>query len=277
MKTKFILMLFIFAILFVALPHKAKAQLTDTCWCPPLSYPPTGQLVNQDSAIVFDTCGIRYPSANCDSAFWDNTGWRYYPEAKGNVYAKKYWDVGFNVPAIVLDSVSADSLLYVTHDAIDSINYPNIKNVFKQLEIIYGTYRLRKVHPQETIGERSQYFSLYFDNYVKIGEVEYYLDTMKNIYCEFANWPSISGSNVDDIKTNYDFKIEPDVSQSFIKILSNNNLRIKSIKIYNILGELLYYYSFIDNDIFTININNYSTGLYIIAINEQIYKFYVLR
>ncbi|OGU87462.1 MAG: hypothetical protein A2220_14285 [Ignavibacteria bacterium RIFOXYA2_FULL_35_10] len=133
------------------------------------------------------------------------------------------------------------------------------------------------MHPQETIGERSQYFSLYFDNYVKIGEVEYYLDTMKNIYCEFANWPSISGSNVDDIKTNYDFKIEPDVSQSFIKILSNNNLRIKSIKIYNILGELLYYYSFIDNDIFTININNYSTGLYIIAINEQIYKFYVLR
>ncbi|TAL67371.1 MAG: hypothetical protein EPN82_15495 [Bacteroidetes bacterium] len=128
--------LFVLAIFFVGLPQQAKAQEIDTCWCPPLSYPRTGQLVNQDSAIVFDTCGIRYPSANCDSAFWDNTGWRYYPEAKGKVYARKYWDVIFGVPAIVLDSIRGDSLLYVTHNAIDSINYPNIKNGFKQLETI---------------------------------------------------------------------------------------------------------------------------------------------
>ncbi|TAL67372.1 MAG: T9SS type A sorting domain-containing protein [Bacteroidetes bacterium] len=100
---------------------------------------------------------------------------------------------------------------------------------------------------------------------------------MENVYCEFANWPSLSGSNVDDTNINKEFKIELDASQSFIKILSINNLRIKSIKIYTILGELLYYSSFIDNYNFTININNYSTGIYIIAINKQIYKFYILR
>ncbi|MCL5991211.1 MAG: hypothetical protein M1419_03815 [Bacteroidetes bacterium] len=269
--------LFVFTVLFLCLPQQAKAQVIDTCWCFPLSYPPTHQLVNQDSAIVFDTCGIRYPSANCDSAYWNNTGWNYYPEAKGKVYAKYYWDVRFAVPAIVLDSVRGDSLLYVTHDAIDSINYPNIKYGFKQLETIYGTYRLRKVHPDEITGSRSRYFRLYFDNYVKFGEVEYYLDTMYNVYCEFANWPSLTGSDVNDNNINSDFKIEIDASQSFIKILSINNLRIKSIRIHTILGELLYYSSLIDNDNYIININNYSTGIYILAINKQNFKFFILR
>jgi len=280
MKKLFYISFIIIGLLIVPSSHELLSQITDSCWCVPLSYPRTGQLINQDSAIVFDTCCIRYPYANCDSAFWDNIRWRFYPEAGRKVYAKYFWDVRFAVPAIVLDSVKGDTLLFVTHNAIDSINYPEIKNAFKQLEAIYGSYKLRKVHPDEIAGERSRYFRLYFDNYVKIGEVEYFIDTMKNVSCEFENWPSLTGSDVNDNDINNDFNIVLDPSQTLIKILSKNNLTIKDIEIYNVLGELIYNYNCracIDNDNFTVNINKYQSGLYIIAINQQINKFYILR
>jgi hypothetical protein len=103
------------------------------------------------------------------------------------VYTKKYWDVYFDVDAIPLDSVGAGTLLYVSHNAIDSINYPDIKLGFRRLEENFGTYRLRKISPNITTGKDSRYFRLYFDNYVKMGEITYTLDTMEHVICDFAN------------------------------------------------------------------------------------------
>ena len=274
--------LFVFAVLFVCLPTQAKGQITDSCWCLPLSYPPTGQLINQDSAIVFDTCAVRYPFANCDSVFWNNINSDYHSEAYRKVYAKYYWDVKFDVPAIPLDSARGDSLLYVNHDAIDSINYPNIKNGFKQLENNYGPYILRKLHPDEKTGKRSQYFSLYFDNYVKIVDVLYSLDTMEHVYCEFANMPVIQGSNVNDEKSKEDkikLKIYPNPSAGVINInITNSNYPKQEIKIYNVLNELIYNYTysiFNENFILNIDLSFLPNGYYIIKNGSVIEKFII--
>jgi len=269
-----------FVILFFLLGGRLLVQEIPDCMCPPLSYPKTGQLINQDSSLVFDTCGVWYPSMDCDSAFWNNINSIHSDSAMAKVYAKKYWDVKFDVPAIPLDSVRGDTLLYVTKDAIDSINYPNIKNVFNQLTIDYGTYRLRKVNPEETTGKGSQYFNLYFDDYAPMGEVWYTIDTMEHVYCEFQGWPKITqGNEVEDVITK-DFVVCINPSQQYITIQAKNLNKIRKIEIYNLLSFMLYTNKlpdFVNNDFIRINISDYPSGIYIIAINEQIYKINIVR
>jgi hypothetical protein len=276
MKMKILLLL----LLLLVPSGRLQVQEIRDCMCPPLSYPRTGQLINGDSSLVFDTCGVWYPSANCDSAYWNNINSTYGDTAMSRVYAKKYWDVKFDVPAILLDSVRGDSLLFVTQNAIDSINYPNLKYGFNQLEIKYGTYRLRKVAPHLTTGKGSQYFNLYFDNYAPMGEVWYTLDTMEHVYCEFKGWPPITQNDVIDFNNNIDCKITFESSQKTIKIQTNKFTKTYNIEIFNLLGNRYYYNDFSSNnkfDEFNIDINSYPSGLFIIAINKQIYKFLIFR
>ena len=276
MKIKILL----FIILILLPGSRMFVQEIPDCMCPPLSYPKTGQLINQDSSLVFDTCGVWYPSADCDSAFWNNVNSIHFDSAMIRVYAKKSWDVKFDVPAIPLDSVGYDTLLYVTYDAIDSINYPNIKHGFKQLEIDYGTFRLRKIRPDVTIGKLSQYFVLYFDNYVPMGEVWYTIDTMEHVYCEFQGWPKVTQENVVEDENTKDFKISYDASMQNITIQPKNFIKIEKIEIFSLLGTLMYSdksLTFLNDNNFRINISNYPNGIYIIVINEQIYKLNIVR
>jgi hypothetical protein len=245
--------------------------------CTPLSYPRTGQLINADSSLVFDTCGVKYPTTNCDSSFWDNTGWRYYPESMTRVYAKKYWEVRFDVPAIPLDSAGEGVLLYVTHKAIDSINFPDIKNGFKLLESQYGPYRLRKVNPEASSGEESQYFNLYFVNYVPMGEVWYTLDTMEHVYCEFQGWPAIhAGSYVPD-QSHAPFSLALNTDNTNLHISSNAE-PIINYAIYNLQGNSISHSNNINyQNTLDIDISALSNGIYFLRINTHFSKFIINR
>jgi len=288
-KFKILLLL----LLLLAPANKLLMQEIPDCMCPPLSYPKTGQLINGDSSLVFDTCGVWYPSTDCDSAFWNNINSTYGDTTMSRVYAKKYWDVKFDVPAILLDSVRGDSLLFVTQNAIDSINYPNLKYGFNQLEIKYGTYRLRKVAPHLTTGKGSQYFNLYFDNYAPMGEVWYTLDTMEHVYCEFKGWPPITQNDVSDLTSKNDLIISPNPASEYIEIdlgakLSESWELSESyqIQIFDVFGRQMY--NFVGahcNEPLRIDIPNFPDGVYFLKLSGsselsesyQIQKFVVIK
>jgi hypothetical protein len=247
---------------------------------------------NLDSAFVIDTCSIWHPSLNPDSVFWNNINSTYGDTAMSRVYAKKYWDVKFDVPAILLDSVRGDSLLFVTQNAIDSINYPNLKYGFNQLEIKYGTYRLRKVAPHLITGKGSQYFNLYFDNYAPMGEVWYTLDTMEHVYCEFKGWPPITQNDVSDLTSKNDLIISPNPASEYIEITAINQ-RVNPwvdgqtyIRIVNVYGRQMY--NFVGahcNVPLRIDISSFPDGVYFLKLSGsselsesyQTQKFVVIK
>jgi hypothetical protein len=269
MKMKILLLL----LLLLAPANKLLMQEIPDCMCPPLKHPPSGYLVNQDSAIVIDTCGIWYPSISCDSAYWGNVFSKYGLEAIKRIYAKNTWLIWFDVKAIPLPEAPSDSVIEVTWRDIDSLNYPEIKDSLKSIEQIYGTYKLIKVNPQFTEPDIGQSFDVIFENYVNVNELTKKFRDCPFAHCDFLNW--LSDDYPDDVKDNHNDSliIYPNPAFYFLYIKSNNDL-IDNINIISTLGcqQPLNINKQYDK-IVVVNVSRLPSGVYFIVLNSKIYEF----
>lgn len=69
-----IFMKILLLILIFVIPNSLLvAQDIPDCMCPPQYWIETGvNIINFDSSLVIDTCGIPYWYNSCDSMLWDN-------------------------------------------------------------------------------------------------------------------------------------------------------------------------------------------------------------
>lgn len=261
MKTIFkILLVISFLTCFAQL---AKAEVTlNPCWRMYYPHDPDHNSFNPDS-VMLDTCATIDPE---------------YPV----LYAYKWYYVILPVVALNVPWAPRDSLILRDWRDIDP-SFIELRNGFQMIENKFSPFIMKKQYPDETdtssLGSRSWYIK--FEEYFNIDSVVYYMSRFIDPrYVSYDMRAYRFTDNVNDKNINNDFRIELDASQTFIKILSENNLKIENIEIYNLFGELLYNYNCrtcFDNDNIAINIIKYPSGIYIIAINEKIYKFYILR
>jgi hypothetical protein len=96
---------------------------------------------------------------------------------------QKWFLVVFDYYVIDLPEAPEDTILEVTWESISS-TYTTLRNEFEEMENIFGDYILRKETPQitDTTHIGSKLFKIYFDNYVVIDSVIYYLDSCHGIY-----------------------------------------------------------------------------------------------
>jgi hypothetical protein len=269
-KMKLLLLL----LLIIVPANRLLVQEIPDCMCPPLKHPPSGYLVNQDSSIVIDTCGIWYPFSNCDFVYWGNVFSLHGKEAQDRIYAKNTWLIWFDVKAIPLPEAPSDSVIEVTWEDIDSLNYPEIRDSLKSIEQIYGPFKLIKVDPQFTEPPYGQDFHIYFDNYVNVNFLIKKFRDCPFTHCDFLSWladdyPSYVSEN------NNGIELPPQilVLGNYLSI-TNQSINKHNIKIYAINGFEIKEndYSLIDNKIF-INLKNISNGFYFILIDNEVYKF----
>ena len=276
----------LFLVLLVPNGNLFLQEIPDCC-CFPFTFPQSGEKINQDSSLVIDTCGIWLPSLNCDSAYWNNILHPLYgEEAKMKVWAKNYWSIHFKVDAIPIDSTKGDTLLYVTYADFDSINYSKILEGFRQIESKYGSFRLRKAIPQASSGYRGRYFVLYFDNYVKLGDIALDLYNLNEyLSYSFGNWPKVNGEiEVEDLYDNDRdlIQISPNPANEYIKINFERcptSVRCRTseiIEIYNVLGERVK--SPIPNTLnpnpqFRVDISDLPDGVYFVRIDNFFKSF----
>jgi hypothetical protein len=240
--------------------------------------------VNQDSALVLDTCGLFQLSSrsysDCGDIYenWDINK----EERHSRLYAKQHWTVRFDVAAIYIPKAPSDTIIEVSWEAIDT-SFAEIRTAFQQLEQQYGAFRLRKFYPDYDTNEFSQVFLLYFDNYVNIFDIEEYIDSIPNTSCDFSRWivkpVSVNNENGESlikdkifsiiasnnkkeilIQTNIDFS-----GDNFIIINDMNGRAIKTIKIENSFS----------GTIIPINVSDLIKGIYFVCIGNYCNKFYV--
>ena len=260
------------------------------CSCVPLNYwdtkPGHEQKINQDTAIVFDTCGVMIKYHSCDSTFVENI-YRfnsYYDTTILKVYAKYLWQINFINDAIKLPKYPKDTAIFVTWEVIDT-SFILQRKVFKELDSIYGHFVMRKMSPEIDTGALGRIFYITFDNWVPIVEIEKYIN--KNLYekqrylcyCEFQRWPAIEGGT--HVKDSYNqFKIMPNPVSDYLYIESPGVVASYKDK-YEITSYLGCKYEvkaeYTGQDNIKLNCSALPAGLYFIKINNQISKFIIYR
>jgi len=269
MKKLFFISLLIVGIFTKPTISELQAQITNPCWCPPLTYIRDGQHTNLDSNCVIDTCGIWYPSANCDSAYWNNIQSKFGEEAKKRVYGKKFWEILFTVPAIPIPAVpKPDTIIYVDWTAIDTA-YPEIRNTFKNMAENFGDLYFEKLSP--TDNEYSKSFRLYFTNYVNIDTVtKIGTNTTGIIVFDFVGWPYISYDNViENNKNDFFIQIYPNPATDFLELTVSSELTHSKIEIFSIESIKM----FESEPARRIDVSRLCTGVYYIKIGSKVYKF----
>jgi hypothetical protein len=101
------------------------------------------------------------------------------------MFANRWWEIEFDVDAIVLPALPSDSIVEVGWRSIDTI-YPNIRAGFEALEGTFGTIILRKQDPEATTGENSRIFDMRVGQYAEVDSVTTIADTIPNVRCEFV-------------------------------------------------------------------------------------------
>ncbi|TAL67758.1 MAG: T9SS type A sorting domain-containing protein [Bacteroidetes bacterium] len=273
--------LFVFAILFVAMPQRAEAQTTDSCWC----IKDIKEIITGDTTLygswALDTCNIGI-EGNCQELL---RGMLSNPSSTVNYEARLYSKTRFEIWIdTILISRSSTTLTTFTWDDIDN-RFIEIKQGLEDLENNYGEYSLIPLSSWEndSIGNR-QIFGLDFENFVNIAEV---LDFLYHIN------DSLSGNLY--LHSKYDWLytidyLEENIQKEDIIIMINPNpvndqLNINfdwnlagdiELNIFDIQGNILEYKSikchFGKNNI-NIDFKNYLTGVYFLQIlykNEKI-------
>jgi hypothetical protein len=254
------------------------SQIPD-CMCPPLKHPASGYLVNQDSAFVIDTCRIRYPSANCDSVYWKNMFSEYGKEAMKRVYAKHTWLLWFNVEAFPLPVAPSDTIIEVTWEDVDSLNYPEVKTALNNIATTYGNFKLKKTRPQLTEPIYGQTFEVFFENYVNVLEIEKKFNNIPYSNCDFISWLSDDYPN---IVINSDLSkspiIFPNPTSDKLTITFKNEQSSQSLKLFSITGIKLNEYNL---DKFTIetelDLSPYPNGIYFLQIGNEMFRVAVIK
>ena len=232
--------------------------------------------INQDTLIVFDTCGIVDPSKDCDTIFWH----KYYlgdrKEGFKRCMSKGTWKVYFPDSTINLPKYRHDTTIFVDWEEIDT-NKREIRKVFQELEQKFGHYQLIKDSPELTHGDLSQLFDLYFDNWQKTRTIEFEVVKAPGVICEFNGYPIGGGNSINEDIQDNKFKYFIMRNSSNIIINSSGELII-NYAIYDIIGNcMLNVTENMQLNIVNIDISFLQNGLYFLKINNQFSKFIVKR
>ncbi|WP_397364368.1 choice-of-anchor B family protein [Olleya sp. R77988] len=88
---------------------------------------------------------------------------------------------------------------------------------------------------------------------------------------------SSSPLSTDNFSLNNSFTITPNPAQSESKLKSTSGNTIKTVQIYNVLGKSLFYKDNIDSETFVLPIQNLSSGIYLVKINDLTSKKLVVN
>ncbi|TAL69617.1 MAG: hypothetical protein EPN82_06160, partial [Bacteroidetes bacterium] len=142
---------------FTVFSQNVKAADTlNPCWTMYFPDDPANGYYNPDS-VLYDSCyckdRINY---GCDS-----------------IYAKQWYEIIFNnKDPFGFPQFPKDTIIETTWQVLNT-NYVELRNMFQGLENIYGSFILRKDHPEDTnswsLGSRN--YLIKFQNYVHIIKV----------------------------------------------------------------------------------------------------------
>ncbi|MFH1049836.1 MAG: T9SS type A sorting domain-containing protein [bacterium] len=237
--------LLLFLLLLLVPSVRLLMQEIPDCMCPPMHILETGHQVNIDSAIVIDTCGIWYPSASCDSAYWNNIRSEYQFEAQKRLYSRAYWEILFLVDVIPIPASHPDSVIIVDWTSIDT-TFTELREAFEQLEEKFDDFYLKKLYPSSGDGKSSRRFRLYFTNYVNLKQIEKHFEYIPDILISFGRDIPVPNIIDYDVITNINYcTISPNPASEYIEITVGENSRRQTgdgrqewdIQIYNVYGE----------------------------------------
>jgi len=194
----------------------------------------------------------------------------------GKWYAKKTF-IFFTNAYIFQDKPILLSNGYTWQDLDTS--FPTIRNAFRELEKNFGPYFFKRFNDgiNDSDHIRAPGFTIEFKNYVpadSVSTIIFYIDSVSS--CELLDKPGLLNIN-EPTKTHMKITFNQGktlLTIELLKKLQNNNF----IKIYNIQGICLLERRAKDNDnIIQIDIASLKTGVYILNINYQIFKFFIMR
>ncbi len=270
MKT---LRLFVISI-FISLMtfFSAKSQI-DTCWTMVYPNDPEHGYNNPDS-VLYDSC-------NCKDA---------YHKGCDSVYAKQWFEFSFMVnDPYNFPSFPPDTIIETTWQNLDT-NYVELRNLFQDLENIFGPFVFRKEFPHwidsTALGNRT--YLIRFQNYCNILYVVNYLNYDSLLYKPYYQNRCVHlvGTVDNEIIKNLDFSIYPIPCENMLKLsISSQNLLKYNLYFMDIFGNR---YQIKENEILIpgeqkiqINTGFLSNGIYLCIIDtgkaKIIRKFIVLR
>jgi hypothetical protein len=156
----------------------AQSQVPDSCltlwqnvYC---QYCPDSIVENSDSAMV-DTC---YGSEGYHAPYY---------------FLRFGWAFVFKYDILPLDSVSADSILIVNWDAIDT-SYVATRDSFQKMAIKYGGVHFQKFYPNvsdSTIGGEARFFGMILGSYYSADTVLQDLENVPLVTEARYSFPSV--------------------------------------------------------------------------------------
>ena len=268
----------LFLVLLVPNGNLFLQELPD-CWCIPRYYPPNEEYFNEH--FYYDTCGAVYTSYSCDSSYWLNLNRTF--DGRNRIYAKREWVLWFDVKAFPLPYYPPDTIIEVSWRDVDSINYTEIKDNLKKIEIEYGNYIMKKIAPELNQPGIGQAFRIFFDNYVNGVELENKFNTILFAKCSFH--PHVWEINNVSEYTELDYStihIYPNPANEYIEINFERcptSARCRTsgiIEIYNVLGEKVK--SPIPNTLnpnpkFRVDVSDLPDGVYFVRFGEFVGRF----
>jgi len=279
-------LIIILAVLFfsTSLNSKLNAIPADSClWVPIVAKLNVNfyneDIRNRDSTIFIDTCSLD-PFYYIDSLGNPNPlgGIQYIHDKR--YYSKSVW--GIEIPWIYFDTTNKDlnTLSYFTVDDIDP-EKSELFDSFQKIKQTYGTIKFwfsldRQLSIGESWYDNGNYLYIETDNLVNSLEFEEFLnELLPNVSCKFLSEISYHTSVKDSTKFNNVIK----VSQDYLSILIESHEFIKSIIVYSLEGFKVFEQTNKNNQTsdLKINISTLPTGIYLIQVNDNYYKFTVVR
>ncbi|MES2766411.1 MAG: S8 family serine peptidase [Bacteroidota bacterium] len=104
----------------------------------------------------------------------------------GKYYAKNRFYISFDTLLIRAPWAPDTSTLMVNWNDIDSL-YPNVRNTFRDLSLIFGSYTMQKEFPEDTAFDisRASCYHLTFNNYIRVDSLINYLNSVQHVRCIF--------------------------------------------------------------------------------------------
>lgn len=265
MKTIFKFLLVIFFLSFFAQNANAEEKL-DTCWTMFYPHKPEWGYFNPDS-VLWDTCKCKwYEQFQCSY-----------------IYARQWFDITFlNKDPFHFPKTHPDSILETTWQNLDS-NYTELRNMFQNVEIIFGPFILIKEFPEniDSTSLASRCYKFKFQNYCQLDSVIQYIDTSGLVYDCYYRFAAYHDDYyyVDDLNNSkFEAILFPNPCNDFLNIKTDKNFPNSfTIEIIDVLGniiEAIYINNKNEQDI-KINTSNLSDGIYFLRFGDKVKSFIV--
>ncbi len=198
----------------------------------------------------------------------------------GKRYVKNGLYIGFDEYVFFQKPIPSDTI--VDYRAIDSIIYYNTYIKFKELSSILGGFYIKREFGVTDSGSlRGRIFEFKIKEYFCYDSLKFFIDSIEYVdLFEFLNIPdSNQWIGVKDIENtnlnsdNYRIYSLPTIQKLYIKIPEKINYNIFRIEIYNMIGLKVFDYELpVTDNLITIDLPNFYNGVYLLKINEAVFK-----